>query len=398
MEEGFKRLKAMRTVVWWDLHTCPVPDGYDVRRVRPCIVSAVKKHFGSRPVVTIFAIGNLEIISPLLLKEISSAGIHLYILYQLLYHYILLTSNLQNHLGFSITCSSVTGTGILLMNSMNLDCPAEFASIIAATDITCSSTSTLHILVHHALASFSYLVSKCLSNVMFDWGKLIAICFLLLAFPTTTVYPLLPTTTVVLWDLNTCPVPPGYDIGCVRPSIESALNKLFGSLPVTVFAIGNLDLISPRVLKEIFSFGILLIHSPFGYNFLLFYGHTILRAFPKSKPAEAFGSYEEWCWETLLEENSSPPLETNSQDKCTETGEDACFCLQCEVPVKSFDGFIDHLQSKEHKEELWANVPLDTDNNPIYICELCNYPADSNDFLTLHLKSEEHLLKEEKMT
>ncbi|CAH2080206.1 unnamed protein product [Thlaspi arvense] len=239
-------------------------------------------------------------------------------------------------------------------------------------------------------------------------------------------YPL-PKTTVVLWDLNTCPVPPGYDIACVRPSIKSALKTLVGNLPVTVFAIGNLDGFSGRALKDISSSGILLIHTPFddgslevsdvldewrrrdpsrrkrNYNvflisgnaswcshLLLRHGHTTLRAFPNCKPAETYGSYKEWQWEELLQENLS---EANSQileDKCIETGEPAWFCRLCEIPSESFDGFIEHLKSKRHGEELWEIVPRDDDDKPIFFCKLCNYPAYKPANMTLHLNSEQH--------
>ncbi|CAA7018501.1 unnamed protein product [Microthlaspi erraticum] len=69
-------------------------------------------------------------------------------------------------------------------------------------------------------------------------------------------------TTAVLWDLNTCPVPADCEPGRVRAIIESALTKYFGGpRPVTVFAVCNLDHISPVLLKEISSSGILLRHT-----------------------------------------------------------------------------------------------------------------------------------------
>ncbi|WZY86263.1 hypothetical protein YC2023_032647 [Brassica napus] len=64
-----------RTGVWWDLNTCPVPDGFDPRRVRGCIESAVHKQMGHRSKVIIYAMGNLEYISSTLLEEIASSGI-----------------------------------------------------------------------------------------------------------------------------------------------------------------------------------------------------------------------------------------------------------------------------------------------------------------------------------
>ncbi|VVB13346.1 unnamed protein product [Arabis nemorensis] len=65
------------TGVWWDINTCPIPDGCDPGRVRSRIESALQEYIGPGCPVTIFCIGNLEFISPQILKGISSSGIHL---------------------------------------------------------------------------------------------------------------------------------------------------------------------------------------------------------------------------------------------------------------------------------------------------------------------------------
>ncbi|KAG5387894.1 hypothetical protein IGI04_029435 [Brassica rapa subsp. trilocularis] len=70
-------------------------------------------------------------------------------------------------------------------------------------------------------------------------------------------------TTGVWWDINTCPVPEGYDPRHVRPSIEAALFKLMGPHPVVIYCIGNLKYISRSLLEEISSSGIRFKHTPF---------------------------------------------------------------------------------------------------------------------------------------
>nr|VDD47883.1 unnamed protein product [Brassica oleracea] len=73
----------------------------------------------------------------------------------------------------------------------------------------------------------------------------------------------------VWWDLNTCPVPAGVDPRCVRPCIESALEKLFGrrsAVSIYIYAIGNLEFISSDLLQNISSSGIIVTHAPCGMH------------------------------------------------------------------------------------------------------------------------------------
>ncbi|KAL0740086.1 hypothetical protein Bca4012_081599 [Brassica carinata] len=63
-----------KTAVWWDMDTCPVPDGYDARRVRPSIEGALKD-LGYCGPITITAMGNLENAHPHVLQGLSSTGI-----------------------------------------------------------------------------------------------------------------------------------------------------------------------------------------------------------------------------------------------------------------------------------------------------------------------------------
>ena len=63
-----------KTAVWWDMDTCPLPDGYDARRVRPSIEGALKD-LGYYGPVTINAMGNLKNAHPHVLQGLSSTGI-----------------------------------------------------------------------------------------------------------------------------------------------------------------------------------------------------------------------------------------------------------------------------------------------------------------------------------
>ncbi|XP_033146576.1 uncharacterized protein LOC108871607 [Brassica rapa] len=52
-------LLASKISVWWDITSCPVPEGYDPRLVRKTIESKLKKTCYSGP-LTITSLGNLN--------------------------------------------------------------------------------------------------------------------------------------------------------------------------------------------------------------------------------------------------------------------------------------------------------------------------------------------------
>ncbi|XP_024016442.1 uncharacterized protein LOC18009587 [Eutrema salsugineum] len=64
-----------KTAVWWDINSCPLPHGYDARRVRPSIESALKNLGYSGP-VDITVIGYLEDTPQVVLRGLSSTGIY----------------------------------------------------------------------------------------------------------------------------------------------------------------------------------------------------------------------------------------------------------------------------------------------------------------------------------
>ncbi|XP_010444261.1 PREDICTED: uncharacterized protein LOC104726974 isoform X1 [Camelina sativa] len=61
--------------VWWNLFQCPIPKGYDARRVRPSLEAAFKNLGYSGP-VSITAFGDLNRIPDHLLRGLSSTGIN----------------------------------------------------------------------------------------------------------------------------------------------------------------------------------------------------------------------------------------------------------------------------------------------------------------------------------
>ncbi|CAH2035143.1 unnamed protein product [Thlaspi arvense] len=235
--------------------------------------------------------------------------------------------------------------------------------------------------------------------------------------------------TGVWWDINTCPVPDGYDPGCVRQSIESALANFMGPSPVIIFCYGNLEYVPPLVLKAISDSGILLRHAlgwsslslelfdwkdtnPSATTVLFISGDDqwwymtsikthfsrTLRAFPDLEqpvayPADFFASLsaKKWVWKDLLEEKYSGPCysDTTGQMDCVLNCQFEWWCSMCMFPGENCSDFIDHLKSVNHRQELFGLV-WPWDGNPVDICELCDYPYVDDKNMRIHLESEEH--------
>ncbi|CAL9213404.1 unnamed protein product [Arabidopsis halleri] len=64
----------LKSSVWIDLNICPIPDGYDAAKVRPCIESALETIGCSGP-PTINVFGTLEGTSDDVLRALSSTGV-----------------------------------------------------------------------------------------------------------------------------------------------------------------------------------------------------------------------------------------------------------------------------------------------------------------------------------
>ncbi|CAA7018502.1 unnamed protein product [Microthlaspi erraticum] len=87
------------------------------------------------------------------------------------------------------------------------------------------------------------------------------------------------------------------------------------------------------------------------------FGYSILRAFPDPPtPFYRDPSDKEWFWESLLNENAGPVVETSSQNILND--EPSGFCMLCEIPSQSCDDFIEHLNSAQHIHETTINLEV----------------------------------------
>uniref|UniRef100_A0A1J3DW35 NYN domain-containing protein n=1 Tax=Noccaea caerulescens TaxID=107243 RepID=A0A1J3DW35_NOCCA len=201
---------------------------------------------------------------------------------------------------------------------------------------------------------------------------------------------LVNSKTSVLWDMDTCPVPEGYDARRVRPSIESALKNLGYLGPVTISAMGNLEKTPAQVLQGLSSTGIAVTNyvsrtvrgsmlygirnfktlnpppatimiisdkvademtivlsrnqqSQSGYNLVVASNDNSWKWTPLFTTAN-------WLWKTILADDQQ---ETRRYvlHKCSESGESASFfCESCEFTAPSVTNFTSHLSTKTHKQ------------------------------------------------
>ncbi|CAF2072341.1 unnamed protein product [Brassica napus] len=67
--------------------------------------------------------------------------------------------------------------------------------------------------------------------------------------------------TLVWWDMDSCPLPNGYDPSRLGPRIDTELKNLGYNGPLTIIAVGNVDGIPYDFLKVLSSNGFVIKHS-----------------------------------------------------------------------------------------------------------------------------------------
>uniref|UniRef100_A0A1J3JB22 NYN domain-containing protein n=1 Tax=Noccaea caerulescens TaxID=107243 RepID=A0A1J3JB22_NOCCA len=208
--------------------------------------------------------------------------------------------------------------------------------------------------------------------------------------------------TAVWWDINSCPIPHGYDVCRIRPSIESALKSLGYSGPVEITVIGNQEDTPEEVLRGLSSKLISVKHGPARQillNLLMSWqnrnpppasmmlisdivesmslvlcrrqqrksGYNLLRAYTCApNHVSTLYSTAEWLWESLLA--AADETDSNKQEvtrikssvlqKCTRPPfiwQWPLFvpfdCFMCFFTTKSVEDFTTHLSGAEHQQK-----------------------------------------------
>ncbi|KAJ0258886.1 hypothetical protein HA466_0076080 [Hirschfeldia incana] len=244
-----------------------------------------------------------------------------------------------------------------------------------------------------------------------------------------------PPLVGVWWDLNTCPVPADVNPLCVHRIIKSVLlDEIRFPTTTAIHVIGNLEYLSSDLLEKISSCGIILIHSPCGGknlsaslrdslsdwysevrsdpqhpgygNIMLISGDSTMvdclhefsglskfYAYPKDvrplSPVDNQGEklfVKAFVWETLLSDNEA------SCSLMVPDYESHLMCEVCYFASGTYEDFITHFKSEQHRKGMFEIVPMGCDK-PTYFCPTCNYPAYNELNLSLHNKSEDHYHK-----
>ncbi|XP_010437087.1 PREDICTED: uncharacterized protein LOC104720886 isoform X2 [Camelina sativa] len=286
--------------VWWDMNDCPIPEGYDARRVRPSIEGAFKKLGYSGP-VSITAYGDQTQTPAHLLRGLSSTGVSvahtmsestsssmfsdmviwrghrpppatmMLISNQVADVFSWDLARLQQHtkynlfLAYSVTShiwSVLPSSAEWLWKELLMSSADEkvISSKLRAADFYCKSCGyqdegVVKFRKHlssrdHAMREIRNPCDWQLDPITRMWGR------------NYQAKPEHATAKIaVWWDMKDCPIPEGYDARRVRPSLEGAFKKLGYSGPVSITAYGDQRRTPDQLLRGLSSTGVNVAHT-----------------------------------------------------------------------------------------------------------------------------------------
>ncbi|KAG2284414.1 hypothetical protein Bca52824_055634 [Brassica carinata] len=235
--------------VLWDLFDCPIPDGYDARRIRPSLEGAFKELGYSGP-VSITAYGDQN-------KPLNTSSYELYLPLESLWY-----------IPDLVRCTCAVMYKDMVKWREDNPPPAKMMIIsnqvldVFNWDLSRLQQRTCYDLflaysVEPRAALFvctrkEWLWEKLLTKTSTanKWGKNYAATP---EFATAKIH--------VLWDLFDCPIPDGYDARRIRPSLEGAFKELGYSGPVSITAYGDHKQTPQHHLQALSSTGIDVAHA-----------------------------------------------------------------------------------------------------------------------------------------
>ncbi|KAH0922411.1 hypothetical protein HID58_022429 [Brassica napus] len=147
--------------------------------------------------------------------------------------------------------------------------------------------------------------------------------------------------TIVWWDMDSCPLPNGYEPSRVGPRIDTELKNQGYNGPLTIIGIGNLEGVPHDFLIALSSGGVVIKQLPLAVT-----EHADPE--PPTLLVDNFGG--EWVWDRLglLKDPGSPNYDTRRQD----TGCESHCCGLCDdFSSDSFDDFKAHFDSPQHADK-----------------------------------------------
>ncbi|KAG7652901.1 NYN domain limkain-b1-type [Arabidopsis suecica] len=358
MKKPTRKEAAAAIRVAWDINKCPVPDGYDPRMVRPSIKRFLEKKGYYGP-LTVVAFGDLAHASEEFLRQLFSSGIHL--------------TNVTPKVGRYTGCRHKI-TYILSLSPIKIQPPANFMAIADPDDC---SLSPYHLKSegYNPLKPFmfppleSLIMEDSVSLVACEpasWDCLLSRCTL----DPEAVKSSCPT--FVYWDINSCPVPSGFDASLVGPCIKHFLKKQGCYGPLTITAIGVLTDVPNDILSQVYHSGINLQNVAYGpsgayevifdrskrsgslCNLMVISDARIFAGHPLSLRTE-FNFLKPYPCDSLL-----IFLEDSGALDDSETA-GFCFCSLCQYhtpPFQAFESFTTHLSGTYHQQKLSELLPI----------------------------------------
>ncbi|KAF8096758.1 hypothetical protein N665_0301s0006 [Sinapis alba] len=275
--------KTAKIEVWWDMNDCPIPEGYDGRGVRPSIERACKKRGYTGP-VSITAYADQTQTPDHHLLALSSTGVSVAhtksdttrsVMYRDIVEWrgqnpppatmMMISDQVEGDFSWDLArLQQRTSYDLFQANSMK-HCSDDFilvyyanwrweqlleedggAPLVAAAGGLSSSAAMFYCKTCNFNCQSLKKFRKHLSSYEHGLEEAINPPDTRLSCVTKTWarnYPATPEHATakihVMWDMNDCPIPEGYDARLVRPSIESAFKELGYSGPVSITAFAD---------------------------------------------------------------------------------------------------------------------------------------------------------------
>ncbi|XP_056865501.1 uncharacterized protein LOC108850138 isoform X2 [Raphanus sativus] len=417
--------------VWWDMNDCRIPEGYDARRVRPSIEKAFEK-LGYTGPVSITAFADQKETPCHVLRGLSSTGVAVAhtksestrsVMYRDMVEWrgqnpppatiMIISDQVEGDFSWDLArLQQRTSYDLFTAYSMNLRSdlilvrygnwrweelleedggePLVAAGGLSSAMFYCKTCNfdcqSLKKFTKH-LSSYKHGMEEAIDPpdtlicVTKTWAR---------NYPAT---PEHATAKIhVLWDMNDCPIPEGYDARRVRPSIERAFKEIgySGSVSITAFAdqkqtpIHHLLALSSTGVD--FSHTLSWVHysrmitefekwtknNPAPASIMIIsdevasskYRSTLICRKLQESNYKCFLAYSarpfempvlvtsaEWLWESLLAETKRHIFHKCSESERVVASTGMFCCTLCLCDCKTLDDFNKHLASEDHTEE-----------------------------------------------